>query len=590
MRFGLKSGRVVFLLGITASANGAGRVLRVGLNQSPPYSVIGSDGVARGFAVEVIREAARRSGIELELLVAPEGPDAALAAGKVDIFPLVTDIPERHGQIFFTDPWMRTRYVLLTRRGAPIRDASGAAGYAVSHGDSKLNARLARKLFPRSTLIAKPLGEELASVCDGAADATLVETREMLTRLLERPVACKNSIIDLIPLREANYEMAIGASRAGIAQARVLRGAINDMAQDLTLDRLYRQWLHDTGDEAAIVNELLNVRRRNVLLGWASGFLVAALGLLIWLIYRKKSTQKAIRSAYDFAKAVLDKAGGPVLITNREGAIVRVNKACEIATGMAQEEMRGKTTWDLFVPPEEAAQARALHTQLASGRPLVSDEHHWRTADGVRLFSWSYSVLTDAAGRVEYIVRTGADISHREAVEKRLICEAARDPLTNLLNRRGFSREMDRAIACAREGTPLRLGLADLDWFKDVNDTFGHAAGDDVLCFFADLLQDAVGEGGVAARLGGDEFCFVLCGPAPEFSIARIRQKMNDREFRSADGRTFRAGASFGIASWHDDMHNASDLLEAADQALYEAKAASRSRRGSSSRQMALVS
>jgi GGDEF domain-containing protein len=65
---------------------------------------------------------------------------------------------------------------------------------------------------------------------------------------------------------------------------------------------------------------------------------------------------------------------------------------------------------------------------------------------------------------------------------------------------------------------------------------------------------------------------------------------MNDKEFRAADGRTFRAGASFGIALWHEGMKNASDLLEAADHALYEAKAASRSRRGSSNRQMALVS
>jgi len=589
MRFALPSRLIFLLLGITTCGGAAERAVRVGLNHSPPYCLIGSDGVPRGFVVEVIREAARRSGTDVELVVAPEGPDAALAAGLADVFPLVTDIPERQGRIFFTDPWMRTRYVLLTRRGTPIRDAAAAAGYRVSHGDSKLNARLARTLFPRSRLVAAPLGEELAGVCSGSADAALVETKEMLTRLLERPAACRDANIDLIPLRDASYQMAIGSSRAGIERARVLRSAIGDMAQDLTLDRLYRQWLHDTGDETAIVNELIDVRRRNVLLGWAIGFLAAAIGLLTWLIYRKKTTQRAIRSAYDFVSAVLDKAGGPVLITNREGVIVRVNQACEAATGMALAEMEGKTTWELFVPPEEAAQAQALHRQLATGHATVSDEHHWRTRNGVRLFSWSYSVLTDAAGRVEYIVRTGADISHREAAEKKLICEAALDPLTNLLNRRGFSREMDRAIACAREGIPLRLGVADLDWFKDVNDTFGHAAGDEVLCFFADLLRDAVGEGGVAARLGGDEFCFVLCGLAQEFSLARIRQKMNDKEFRSADGRTFRAGASFGIALWHSEMKNASDLLEAADQALYEAKAASRSRRGAANREMALV-
>ncbi len=559
------------------------RPLRVGINQSIPYNYIGSDGKPTGFATEVIREAARRRGVRLEMVAAPEGPDIALASGKVDAFPVVTVIPERQGHIWFTDPWMQTKYVLLTRRDSSIRTASGALGWRISHSDSTLNARLAVRVFPGSRFETETQGQELNALCRGDVDAAFIETKDMLSRLLQRPGVCQAVNFDVIPLPEVSYQMAIGAGKAGIAQARVLRSAINDMAVDQTLGRIYSEWLHDTGDETAVVNELLEVRHRDILLRWGMGFLALAVALLTGVIYRKKVAERALRAARDFVSAVLDSAGGIVLITDRNGAIVRFNRACERATGKRIEEVEGRTTWELFVPPDEVPSVQALYGQLVAGRKRASDEHHWLTPAGRRLLSWSYSVLTDKSGRVEYLIGTAADISHREATEQRLILEATRDPLTNLLNRRGLSKELDRAIACARAGTPLRLGLADMDWFKGINDTFGHSAGDEVLCFFAGLLRESVGEEGIAARLGGDEFCFLLYGTDSEFSLARIRQRLHDKEFVSAEGQTFRVGASFGIAAWSDGMRGVSDLMEAADQALYEAKSSRKMRRTSGS-------
>ena len=254
---------------------GSNRPLRVGLNNSLPYCSVGSDGIPRGFSVEVIREAARRKGIQLQVTAFREGPDRLLTQGKVDIWPLVTVLPERRPNIFFTDPWMRTKYVLITLHGSAIRDASGLAGRRISHEGSSLSGRLAKKAFPGSPLVAGPSGIELAAVCRGDAEAALIETKAMLARLLQRPEPCGSMNFDLVPLPGAAYEMAIGASPSGIEQAKVLRAAINDMAQDGTLDRLYGKWLHDTGDETAVVNQLIAVRRRDNLLRWASGWLTA---------------------------------------------------------------------------------------------------------------------------------------------------------------------------------------------------------------------------------------------------------------------------------------------------------------------------
>ncbi len=557
---------------------GGNRPLRVGFNDSPPYSMIDANGTPHGFAVDVIREAARRKSIRLELVAFHEGPDRPLTTGKVDIWPLVTDLPERRGKIFFSAPWMRTRYVLLTPLGSPVRDARSAEGRRISHSDTKLNSSLARATFPRSRLVPDPPDNDLKAICGGQADAAFIETKDMLALMLQRPKDCKAMNFDLAPVGGLVHEMGIGASAVGRDQATVLRAAINDMAQDQTLDRYYRKWLHDTDDETAVVNELIGVRRRDALLRWASGSLTVALGLLLGLVWRQRAAGRAIRAATDFASAALDTTGGLVLITDRQGAIVRFNRACERVTGKTCSEVKGKKTWDLFVPADEVSSVQAIYAGLAEGQKHVSNEYHWKTPEGNRLYSWSHSVLTNASGKVEYIVHAGIDISHREAAEKRLIQEATRDPLTNLLNRRGLKRDLDEAIARAKGGERLHLGLADLDWFKEINDTYGHSAGDEVLVCFANLLTEAVGSAGVAARLGGDEFCFVISGADIPFSTGRLRQRLHEREFRSADGRTFRVGVSFGVAEWGEGMCDASDLFEAADHVLYEAKSSSRSR------------
>jgi signal transduction histidine kinase/ActR/RegA family two-component response regulator len=293
------------------SGTGAGRVVRVGFNHSPPYCTIGPDGTPRGFNVEVMKEAARRRGMRLDIVTAPEGPDLALASGKVDVWPLLIDLPERHKNIFFTDPWMRTNDVLLVRHGSSIKDASGTAGHRVSFSNLPVNIGIARKNFPHSTLMSAPAGEELIAVCEGRADAAMVGTKETLARLLRRPRSCGSLDLDLVPLRGASYQMGIGANRKGRAEAVALRSAITEMAQDLTLDRLHNEWLEDTSEETAIVNELLDARRHELVLLWTSGFLMALVGMLVWLVCRIRAAQKesaVLKEAADAAKEKAERA------------------------------------------------------------------------------------------------------------------------------------------------------------------------------------------------------------------------------------------------------------------------------------------
>jgi diguanylate cyclase (GGDEF)-like protein len=158
---------------------------------------------------------------------------------------------------------------------------------------------------------------------------------------------------------------------------------------------------------------------------------------------------------------------------------------------------------------------------------------------------------------------------------------AVRDQLTGLLNRRGFRDHAARAFATARRsGAPVSVIMTDLDHFKDVNDEFGHAAGDMALEHFAALLTEGRRTEDFAARLGGEEFALVLPGTTLELSIDiadELRERLEDRPLIS-EGRPIRMTASFGVATISDRDNGLTDIIVRADRALYRSKRAGRNR------------
>jgi diguanylate cyclase (GGDEF)-like protein len=157
--------------------------------------------------------------------------------------------------------------------------------------------------------------------------------------------------------------------------------------------------------------------------------------------------------------------------------------------------------------------------------------------------------------------------------------QALVDGLTGLANRRAATDALHAEAARAqRLQTPLALVLADLDGFKDVNDEYGHAVGDEVLRVFADVLRQTVRESDVAGRWGGEEFLLLLPGADEEGAIQlaeRVRVGLADQSVPGAPG--LRVTASFGVAEYAGET-NSEDLLAAADSALYRAKRAGKDR------------
>jgi len=154
------------------------------------------------------------------------------------------------------------------------------------------------------------------------------------------------------------------------------------------------------------------------------------------------------------------------------------------------------------------------------------------------------------------------------------VCEEAAftDHLTGLANRRRFERQLEREVGrVERFGHPFTLLMLDIDKFKDLNDTFGHDAGDDAIRRLGKVLREGTRGIDLAARIGGEEFAVLLVETSKDggFEVAeRLRTAIKLLEIPRAGGMT----ASFGVAECPSDAQTAADILKAADVALYEAK------------------
>jgi diguanylate cyclase (GGDEF)-like protein len=202
---------------------------------------------------------------------------------------------------------------------------------------------------------------------------------------------------------------------------------------------------------------------------------------------------------------------------------------------------------------------------LADGGPSRSN-HEKLELEEISLISM---LLSAALGVVALINRSWMmrERGLRQSVEQ----EALTDALTGLANRRQFLRAADDRLSDAARSSQLcAILLIDLDRFKPVNDSFGHAAGDAVLVAVAQRLGQALPVDHLAGRLGGDEFAVVL-GPAPDLKIEYCAEQLARRIARpiiySAD--EIRVGASIGVALSPDDGRGAATLLAAADQRMY---------------------
>jgi len=284
---------------------------------------------------------------------------------------------------------------------------------------------------------------------------------------------------------------------------------------------------------------------------------------------------KNVEGELTLAASVFQNTIEGILVADADQVILSVNPAFTEITGYQAEEVIGRTPRVLKSDHHGPAFYAAMWREINTFGRWQGEIWNRRKEGGVYLEWLTITRIRNPVGGAVRYVSVFHDITHIRRNEDRINYLAFHDPLTDLPNRALLTDRLDHQIAKAqREDEFLAVLFLDLDGFKAVNDSRGHAVGDDLLKCVAGKLSALLRETDTVARLGGDEFIVVLDNPAGEDEVAQVAQRILSVIAEPMDlaGRPARVGVSIGIAMFPVDGDTPGDLIHCADVAMYAAK------------------
>jgi diguanylate cyclase (GGDEF)-like protein/PAS domain S-box-containing protein len=294
------------------------------------------------------------------------------------------------------------------------------------------------------------------------------------------------------------------------------------------------------------------------------------------------SARKRAEVSLMLAQRALESSGNGIIITDclqPDNPVVFVNPAFERITGYSEAEVIGKNC--RFLRGDDHSQSAILRLRQA-----IEDKRDTRVVlrnyrkDGKLFWNELYvSPVRADDGTVTHFVGVQKDISEQKLAEENLLHMATHDALTGLPNRSLLHDRIDQAIGYARRvQREIAVMFLDIDRFKNINDSLGHAAGDALISIMSQRLRGAVRMVDTVARVGGDEFVIVLTNVTHEDDITQVLSSLFSaiNQPVSVDGHEITVTASIGISTYPRDGSDVTSLLKNADTAMYQAKEAGR--------------
>jgi len=305
-----------------------------------------------------------------------------------------------------------------------------------------------------------------------------------------------------------------------------------------------------------------------------------------------KSKKEVLPKSVPLDEAILNALPVGVCLTDETGHYRFMNDAyCEIYD-YVREKMIGQH-YSVIMPPDQIDLANSHYARLLSGDTGIPAERKRQRKDGSIIYIEANNALVTLAENRKLVITTVREVTQRKLVEDQLLKaneafqalhatlreQATRDSLTGLYNRRYFNETIERELARAkRENYPVSVMIMDIDLFKEVNDSYGHAFGDQALMVLSALINANIRAGDIAYRYGGDEFVIVMPGAGNQTAKQRaeiIRQSFNAVPIQDG-GIEFAATLSVGMSIYPEHGGSVNVLLRYADSTLYHAKQAGR--------------
>ncbi|MBI5441545.1 MAG: EAL domain-containing protein, partial [Deltaproteobacteria bacterium] len=410
---------------------------------------------------------------------------------------------------------------------------------------------------------------EVALRASEARWRTIVQNEPECVKVLDR----EGRLLEMNPaglsMIQATLDQVVGKRAAGLVAEE------DQPAFDEMVAAVFR------GETRHLVFDMIGLEGRRLTLETTSGPLWdttaeptvvgAVLGVTRDVTERKLDEERLRRAATVFSSS---REG--FVVTNDKGDIEEINDAFTAITGYSRAEAMGRNMRILHSGRQDPSFYQAMWTELHRCGQWQGEIWNRRKDDTVFPAWLSISVVRGEQSRVAGYVGVFSDISTLTTTKERLERLARYDPLTDLPNRLLLESYLGLAVSRSlRSGRVGAVLFLDLDRFKNVNDSLGHTAGDEVLRATARRLQDRLREGDLIARLGGDEFVILLEDVGGPRVAATVASDLIDRfrqPFVLGGGREVYVGLSIGISMFPADGDRVEVLIQNADAALYSAK------------------
>ena len=352
--------------------------------------------------------------------------------------------------------------------------------------------------------------------------------------------------------------------------AAILLGAFSWLLDKLVLSRLahLNKNVLQIGESAATSGRVIDFSGNDELASLAQG--------INSMLQRLEESQYALQFEKERAQVTLSSIADAVITSDDKGLVIYMNDAAERLTGITISNAAGQSLQSLFHLMTEDKTASLDSAWLTDAASAFNEVLLARVDGQTFTISKSASPLHDAKGLLFGTVTVLHDVTLLRALSQQLSYQARYDALTGLINRYEFDCKAQAAIEDVASGSRAHcLAYIDLDKFKIVNDTCGHAAGDFLLKQLAEHLKAKVRSSDSLARLGGDEFALLLMGCSLDKAhdiVNSLLQAVQDYCF-TFEGKVFKVGASIGLIEIRSDQnHTLGDLLSRVDSACYAAK------------------
>lgn len=411
-----------------------------------------------------------------------------------------------------------------------------------------------------------------------AAEQELLRSRNLLQSVID-------SVSDLISVKDCSGNFVLTNQALDDGRGKLTGRRFTDAA-DAKLVAASQGMDRDViaSGEPSSIEELIAIRGQprmfhTIKVPWRSDEEIAGIIGVSRDITERQETEFALKESEQLNRSIVEATTDCVCLLELGGTTAFVNAAGVAAMEYDDaSQLLGKSWLDLWPVELQRTVKQALGRARAGGIARFSEV--CRTGKG--RYKWWDVVVSPVRGedgRAMRLVTIARDVTQQKSIEEEVRWAATHDALTSLPNRILFQERLGAALTSAeRAGTSVGLLHLDVDHFKDVNDTLGHDAGDELLKAFAQRLKSAVRSGDTVARLGGDEFAVVVPGLRNARDIENVVQSILTRmkePFVYSD-RILDCRASIGASIYPKDGSSPEDLLKSADIALYMAKAAGR--------------